>query len=207
MGWEGVNIGIPCPFTGRPILACLAGSAWVAVSEGPGGGWVSTPFRSQSELRDFFVAMPRRAPGEPRAKVDRTCPMMGAPIVARQTGNFNWVASCIDGRGRGYTTTAFYSERHLDYFLSTRAGVPPLFNTDDVQVRERKPPRPDLVLAEAKSRQQEVAGHVEEIIDKVGLANGILVPKSIVGPATHTGRGRGVSSPRHKRGAGAPSGG
>lgn len=192
MSWEGDELrALRCPFTGRTLKVCTVGSSYVAVSEGPEGGWVSTSFPDRTALVIFLAKhLPQGAPkiGEPLAKPTRICPFFGTEMTVRRSQSFNWSASSVDGKGRGYTTTSFRTEAHLDFFLATRAGVPPVFWDGSVSLRERKPPRPDYLAQESETRRKAVEDNVQEVMDHVGLATGILVPKPIVGPATHAGR-------------------
>lgn len=191
--WEGELLEqYRCPFLGIPLRLCPVGALWILVSEAPGVGWVSSPFPTRQAALKFLAGQPVLAVDEPASERNRVCPWFGTPIRVRQMSDYAWAAESDDGAGHGYSTVAFWSENHLDFFLSTRAGVPPLFGAGNVRVvgERAKPPPPDLAVEESKARLAEVRGHAQEVIDQVGLATGILVPKPIVGPATHTGKRR-----------------
>lgn len=173
-----------CPFTGRPLEIYDLGGAFIAVSRVAGDdAWLTTLFATKAELVMFLAAnLKNEKPGGPLTKVSRVCPLFGSPIQVVKTGNHRWLAMSHNAEGQGYTTTAFWTERHLDFFLSTRAGVPPVFSNGDVEVREReKPPPPDVLGEEMKSRQTSVVENAKVAIDKLGLESGILVPTPYIG--------------------------
>jgi hypothetical protein len=184
MIWKGQELEIRCPFTGLKLLACELEGAWVGVSQSPAGGWVTTLFASKQALIMFLATSIRSEdPTEPLSSPNRDCPMFGGSLDVFTLGdNKNWIARSTDERGHGYVTTQFYSEAHLDYFLSTRAGVPPVFSSGNVVVRERvPPPPPDPVTLESNSRMEAVKENAQEVMDKVGLEIGVLKPKLFVG--------------------------
>lgn len=163
--WNGAATNFRCPFTGRPIKVCPVGSNWVAVSEGQSGGWVTSMFGDRAALLRFLDrVVPTLETKEPANQPIPTCPMLGVPFIKKDVPGAGWVATVSDGRGNGYRTSPFWSERHLDYFLSTRAGVPPLF-TADIKVRDRERPRPAVPTdaSEAQSRREAA----DEVTDRV----------------------------------------
>lgn len=186
--WVGELTSSRCPFTGLPLKLCPVGPNFVIVSEGPGGGWTSTVFSSKAEairFLDEFVKPMKLC--EPASATLITCPMFESGFDIRELSGMGWTASASDGKQHGYSTTPFWSQRHLEYFLSTRAGVPPVFWNGDLSVRERMPPPPpDALAEETKSRQEAVYAAVDEVVDKSGIESGVVKPRVMVG----SGRGK-----------------
>lgn len=182
--WKGVSTKLMCPFTGRAIKVCAVGPNWVGVSEGPGGGWTTGLFPDRAGLMSFLVGVAKDAEvGEPAKAPLLTCPITGKAFRIAEVQGRGWVASVADDRG-GYSTTPFWSRRHLEYFLSTRAGVPPLFGPNDVVVRERTPPPPpDPMIQESKERQEVAREAVDKTIHEVGIESGRYRPRTIVSGA------------------------
>ena len=176
--WNGRESPIRCPFTGRPLKLCQVGPNWVAASEGPGGGFVTSLFPSEKELLKFLHAFAKEIkPGMPVDKPLLECPWLELPFQIAEVSGRGWVASVCDLKGRGYSTSSFWSRRHLEYFLSTRAGVPPLFRNGDIEVRERVALPPDPIGEEEASRQEAVHAATDEVVDKVGFETGALRPR------------------------------
>lgn len=181
--WKGDALRLRCPFTGRPIKVCSVGPNWVAVSEGSGGGWTTGMFADRAELISFLVeSLPAVEAQEPAKKPITRCPMTGLGFKITESQGRGWVASVADDRGRGYSTTPFWSRRHLEYFLSTRAGVPPLFDASAVEVRERRPPPPPDPEKQAVSEQRGVVREkVEEVVHNLRVGVGVRQPRVFVG--------------------------
>lgn len=164
--WSGEAQSAWCPYTGRALKVCALGGGWVAVSEGPGGGWCTSVQTDRVKLLKALGALfPMPTPGEPLQAVDTLCPALKLPVELVET-RAGWEGRVCGPDGFGYRTSPFWSRRHLEYFLSTRAGVPPLFGSGDVKVRERTPPpRQDPALEEeAQSRQEVVREAVEKAV-------------------------------------------
>ena len=183
--WIGEETSFHCPFTGRAIKVCKVGPGWVAVSEGVGGGWVTSiqgdRHKLLLKLRDTLL--PEAKIGEPARTPVLTCPMLHSAFRIAETSGVGWVASVDDGQGFGYSTSPFWSRRHLEFFLSTRAGVPPLFSQSEIEIRERMPPpsRVSSDVEEAKSRREAVHAAVEEVVGKAAMEAGVVQPRVRVG--------------------------
>lgn len=179
---DSETLSIRCPFTARPLKARKAGGVWYAASEGADDGFFTSLFPGKGELVLWLVKtfkMPKA--GEPATKPLLKCPVYGKPVTLKEVTGGRWIGVSYGKDGRGYTTRSFWDRRRLEYFLSTRAGVPPVFGPSALEVvGDRKPPVVDEYAKQANERLELVKGAANEAIEKAGLDLGILAPRPTV---------------------------
>jgi hypothetical protein len=160
---------------------------WFATSDERGSGWASVLFEDEKALRKALRPRVEPTVALPADRPIMVCPFTGKPVVIRPAGD-GYFEAVVDGL---WVSRAESEIRRVEYMVSTRKGIPPLFDSSKfpvISIRERVPP-PVSQPVPAPEGEGNVREHVERmVVEDRGSSPTVVIDGLRKGPRLRAGR-------------------
>jgi hypothetical protein len=161
-----------CPFFNIPLRVWKTAIGVFASSDGWGAGWASRLFDTEEALVEALT--PRFPAGVvlPAEDVVKTCPFTGKEIVVRPAGEGMFEA-VVDGL---WVSRPMLGARRVEYLISTRNGIPPVFRDRELVVTVTPAASPGTPIVKALEGDGNVREEIERMVrDSSGERTSVVV--------------------------------